>query len=486
MAGYAKNDQGNESSEVLNKLLKNFAFEPTPSQSELLTALSKFLVSTKHNCLLLIKGYAGTGKTTMVNSLVKTLPSIKLKSVLLAPTGRAAKVLGNYSGVRAFTIHKKIYNKKADDAGFVKFSPADNLHTNTVFVVDEASMIGWEDFSSKQMGTVNLLKDLFEYVYSGKNCRLILIGDGAQLPPVHQDRSPALDLKFLKDQFNVTAAICELKDVLRQTLDSGILNLATQLRNTLFDTKRKVIKLQIPEEKDTERITGMELEEKLEWSFSNYSVENSIVITRSNKTANLFNRQVRARMLFREEELSSGDLIMIVKNNYYWLDEKSSAGFIANGDIAEILKVKGYEELYDNKFANAVIRLLDYPEEKDLEVKINLGAFDSNAAAMPADRYKLLYYSIAEDFEHIMTRTKKHQEILKSPYLNALQAKFAYAITCHKAQGGQWPVVFVDQGYLTEEMLDDNYLRWLYTAVSRATEKLFLVNFSDLLFEKEL
>ncbi len=463
--------------QVREKLYRNFGFTPTPSQSQLIEALSRFVVSEKPNCLLIVKGYAGTGKTTMVNTLVRTLGEIGLRHVLLAPTGRAAKVLGNYSQDRAFTIHKKIYFPNKTKDGRLFLAPAQNLHRNTVFVVDEASMIGWDTYQGALGG--NLLQDLFEYVYNGQNCRLLLIGDGAQLPPVGSAVSPALDLDFLKSHFTLTAATCELTDVTRQKDDSGILALATDVRFAVSHPKENLLPFENPLKADVQQIDGLELQDYLEQAFGANGPEGTMLITRSNKRANMFNKEVRARVFYREEKISSGDFVMVVKNNYHWLGVESKAGFIANGDVMEIMRMGKRVEKFGFEFVHATVRMVDYPDEPDVEVVMWLNALDIEAPSMSSSDQNKLYAGTQEEYSHLKSRDEQKKAIRNDPYFNALQIKFAYAVTCHKAQGGQWPVVFVDQGYLTDEMMDTEYFRWLYTAITRATDKLYLLNFSE-------
>jgi len=463
--------------QVREKLYKNFGFTPTPSQSQLIEALSRFVVSEKPNCLLIVKGYAGTGKTTMVNTLVRTLGEIGLRHVLLAPTGRAAKVLGNYSQDRAFTIHKKIYFPNKTKDGRLFLAPAQNLHRNTVFVVDEASMIGWDTYQGALGG--NLLQDLFEYVYNGQNCRLLLIGDGAQLPPVGSAVSPALDLDFLKSHFTLTAATCELTDVTRQKDDSGILALATDVRFAVSHPKENLLPFENPLKADVQQIDGLELQDYLEQAFGANGPEGTMLITRSNKRANMFNKEVRARVFYREEKISSGDFVMVVKNNYHWLGVESKAGFIANGDVMEIMRMGKRIEKFGFEFVHATVRMVDYPDEPDVEVVMWLNALDIEAPSMSSTDQNKLYAGTQEEYSHLESRDEQKKALRNDPYFNALQIKFAYAVTCHKAQGGQWPVVFVDQGYLTDEMMDTEYFRWLYTAITRATDKLYLLNFSE-------
>ncbi|MFZ6051594.1 ATP-dependent DNA helicase [Halocola ammonii] len=467
-------------------LLENFPYTPTADQERLLRAVSKFTFSQRPNCLLLVRGYAGTGKTTVVGAITKALENIKYKSVLLAPTGRAAKVMANYSGHLALTIHKKIYRKKTGRGGVVSFEKAPNLHTNTVFFVDEASMIsssgGLADGSS--LTYRDLLDDLMSYVFSGKNCRLILIGDTAQLPPVGIDESPALNLEYLKNSFSVTAAQIELTEVLRQSHDSGILENATYLRDAIRNNPNEFPHLKVGGFSDIVRLAGDELEEELQTAYNEFGDRGTMVITRSNKRANLFNQQIRNRLLWREEDLAVGDMLMVVRNNYFWLDDEQSkmASFIANGDIAEIKKIIKFEELYDFQFAEVEIELIDYPDMPPLEAKILIDTISTEGAHMPQERMKAFYHDVAEDYVELGAREKIHKAVMEDPFYNALQVKFSYAITCHKAQGGQWPVVFVDQGFVNEEMMGKEYLRWLYTAVTRASEKLYLLNFDKAFF----
>lgn len=477
--GVSKYDLANRISE---ELLRNLPFHPTSSQAELIRITGRFLASQKERCLLVIKGYAGTGKTTMVQSLIRTLPGIKMKYVMLAPTGRAAKVMSSYTGKPAYTIHKKIYFKQRTASGGTFFVTGANLHTNTVFIVDEASMIGAETYSLT--GSGNLLEDLLEYVYNGKNCRLILIGDGAQLPPVGSTESPALNLKFLRSSYDLTAAIAELSDVTRQKSDSGILALATAIRHSIYQKPEEVFPMSLPEEPDVISLTGMELQEALEDEFSKTGEENTVFITRSNKRANQFNKEIRARVFFKEDEISGGDLVMAIKNNYHWIAEDSGVGFIANGDAMEILRMGKMHHRHGYRFQEASVRLLDYPDSPETEVMLWIDTLEVEEASMPSVHTDRLYRERLKDYEHLNTKKEVKEAMRRDPFYNALQVKFAYAITCHKSQGGQWPVVFVDQGYLTEEMLDSEYLRWLYTAITRASEKLYLVNFSHKLFSE--
>lgn len=445
--------------------------------------LAEFIASDEPDYILLLRGYAGTGKTTLIGSLVETLHAFSLNSILMAPTGRAAKVLTNYSGRQAYTIHKTIYRQKSSTDGMGRFVLNKNFHRNSYFIIDEASMITNEAAENSIFGTGRLLDDLIEYVYSGENCRLVLVGDTAQLPPVGLDRSPALDPSVISDYgFGVTDA--ELSDVIRQSSDSGILSNATKLRYLIAQETDHAgyITIDLGEYGDMEKISGSMLIEKISECYDRYGVFETIIVTRSNKRANLYNEGIRKSILFRENEITSGDLLMIVKNNYYWVDEDLDIDFIANGDIAELVEVFDYEEIYGFRFADVCLRLIDYKDTL-IKCKIILDTLKLESAAFTAEENHRLFDAIAEDFNHIKNKKKRWEKIRENPYFNALQVKFAYAVTCHKAQGGQWKAVFVDQGYITEEMINREYLRWLYTAFTRPVEKLYLVNFNRNFFQ---
>lgn len=460
-------------------LLQHFPHETTHGQRELLGRLSEFVLGRNSDHIFVLKGYAGTGKTTIVRSLVKSLPFLQGKTMLLAPTGRAAKVLAGYTSQQAFTIHKKIYIKRQGPEGGVAFQLQQNLHSNTIFIVDEASMISSSGGITQGglFGAGSLLDDLIEYVFSGTNCKLILIGDTAQLPPVGMEVSPALDVEFLKASYYFQVDSFELKEVVRQVSDSGILTNATALREDMKKGHRGFPHFEVEGHRDIIRLEGSELEEALYKAYSDYGAEDTMIICRSNKRANIFNQQIRARIRWQENELSAGDFMMVVKNNYFWLPDTSKAGFIANGDIIEILQVGKVQELYGFRFADVRVRMVDYPDEPDLEVRLLLDTIMSEQPALPQEENKRLYNAVLEDYADVADRRLRMKKVKEDPFFNALQVKFSYAITCHKAQGGQWPCVFVEQGYLTDEMLNLEYLRWLYTAVTRASEKLYLVNF---------
>ena len=470
----------------LTSLLSNFGLTPTKNQRKVIGELTDFVFSKMQKHTFVLKGYAGTGKTSIIGALVKTLPEFNFTPVLLAPTGRAAKVLSNYSNQPAYTIHKMIYQLRSGGDGFTRFSIKENKFENALFLVDEASMIGdGAGLTNVSWGeTKSLLDDLLNYVYSGRNCKLILIGDVAQLPPVGMEISPALDEDFLFQAYHLNLEFFELNEVVRQTKSSGILKLATSVRDKITANNYQLPLLQMQDSfKDVFKISGVELEDALSDAYSKYGEENCMVICRSNKRTNLFNLQIRARIKWLEEEIASGDFIMVVKNNYFWLDDSSKAGFIANGDIVEILRIKGQEEQYGFRFANVTVRMIDYPNEPDLEVKILLESILSDSASLPSARFRELYDAISEEYSFEPNRKKRNEMIRKNPYYQALQVKFANAVTCHKSQGGQWDVVFVEQGYLTEEMINLEYLRWLYTALTRAKKELYLVNFNESFFE---
>jgi ATP-dependent exoDNAse (exonuclease V) alpha subunit len=467
-----------------DSILKAFPHEPTAQQVELFGALHNFLLSNKGDECFILKGYAGTGKTTVLSALVKALRNYNYKNVLLAPTGRAAKVITSYSGRKAFTIHKRIYRKKSALNVDLSFMIADNMATDTLFIIDEASMIS-DEISGNNRET--LLHDLVKYVYNDKNCKLMLVGDTAQLPPVGSDESPALDEELMKMQFGLSIFSYELTDVLRQQKDSGILYNVTRIRDIIRQEKIVIPQIVTKNYKDVYRMNGDKLEEGINYAYDKYGNENALIICRSNKNANLYNKQIRGRILWREEELTGGDQIMVVKNNYFWLQEQEegSTGFIANGDIARIRKVRKFEEIYGFRFADVQLEFIDYAEDPVLDCKVLLDTLYSESPALQSIDQKRFYLEVMKDYDHITNKRQKHEELKLNPYYNALQIKFAYAITCHKAQGGQWDAVFVDQGYITEDMVNMDFLRWFYTACTRATKELFLVNFNDRFYQSK-
>ncbi len=464
-------------------LLKtDFPHNTTTKQDIALQLLAKFVLSTTKNELFLLKGYAGTGKTTTVGTLVKNLWKAKYAPVLLAPTGRAAKVISNYSNKEAFTIHKKIYYPKSEKGGGVSFTLQKNKHRNTIFIVDEASMIPDINQESKLFENGSLLDDLMQYIYSGHNCKLLLIGDTAQLPPIKLDISPALDKKLLQEHYNQVVIEVELDDVVRQQKDSGILVNATRLRERLDDGFYEDFKFSELEYTDVIRpLDGQELLDAISDSYSTLGNEDTVIIVRSNKRANLYNQNIRNRILFQEEELSVGDYLMVVKNNYFWVKPHTEAGFIANGDIVEVREINGFKELYGFKFAEVSVRMVDYPKMPPFDTVLLLDTLTSETPSLPYEESNRLYQEVMKDYANEKSNYKRFLSVKNNKYFNALQVKFSYAITCHKSQGGQWNTVFVEQPYLPNGV-DKDYMRWLYTAITRAKEKLYLIGFKNEFF----
>lgn len=469
----------NEFYEILKK---DFPFEPTIKQDIVLQKLSHFMLSGSKESLFLLKGYAGTGKTTLIGVLVKNLWKAKLNAVLLAPTGRAAKVISNFSGKQAQTIHRNIYYPKKNKSGGLAFQLKQNKSRNTIFIVDEASMIPDTPSDSKLFENGSLLDDLMLYVYSGYNCKILFIGDTAQLPPVKLEVSPALDANTLSVGFNKDVTQIELDEVVRQAENSGILMNATRLREILNDGFYDSFQFQINGYSDVVRFfDGHEIMEALNEAYSSSGHEESVIILRSNKRANIYNQQIRSRILFQEEELSSGDYLMVVKNNYFWLDNKSEAGFIANGDIIKVLEIYSIKELYGFRFAIVNIEMVDYPDQKPFETVLLLDTLTSETPSLTYEESNKLYQEVMKDFEDEKSKYKKFMGVKNNKFFNSLQVKFSYAITCHKSQGGQWDNVFIEQPYLADGINKD-YLRWLYTAVTRAKKKLYLIGFKDNFF----
>lgn len=460
-------------------LRKSFPFEPTSGQATFFAKMDSFLfLKSEDQPVFILRGYAGTGKTSLVSALVKVLPSYGMRSLLLAPTGRAAKVMSNYSGRGAFTIHKIIYKPKGEEGSLSGgFILQKNYYKNTVFIVDESSMLSDDGGMS---GT--LLGDLIRYVFGGEGNRLLLVGDTAQLPPVGSTLSPALESGYLQRQFRLHPEQIELSEVMRQELESGILFNATALREQLaYDPPNIFIRTN--SFKDIFRMTGERLEDGIRYAYDKYGTENSVVITRSNKAAVQYNQYIRRVIHFFDEEIDSGDLIMIVKNNYTYMQESEKVNFLANGDMAEVMKIRRFEEMYGLRYATLEIRLLDYPDEPSFEAKVILDTLHSDSPALTRDQYRELFKQVSEDYADVDSKVERRELIRKDPYLNALQIKFAYALTCHKAQGGQWDAVFVDQGYVPKEQVDTDFTRWLYTAITRAKLELFLVNFAQTFYQ---
>jgi exodeoxyribonuclease V len=454
---------------------------PTTGQIKAIEGLCKFVESDFQDEIFVLRGYAGTGKTSLIASLVRSLKKNKRKSVLLAPTGRAAKVLSRFAGASAFTIHKKIYRQKKILEGFAEFGLDRNLHKNTFFIVDEASMISSQSIELSVFGSGRLLDDLISYVYSGLNCKLILIGDSAQLPPVGLDISEALVPSILEGYgFEVNSF--ELTDVVRQSEQSGVLDNATMLRVRMKDLTYKVYPgLNTNDFPDFVRLSGADLLDKIQSSYDKPGMDETMIVCRSNKQANNYNQGIRNRILWREEELSNGDQLMIVKNNYYCLKDEEEIDFIANGDIVEIQRVLEYKELYDLRFARVEVCLQDY---RDLEFTtwLLLDTLTADGPALDRDSMRDFFFKVMQDYQHVKGKKHRTDAVREDQFFNALQVKYAYAVTCHKAQGGQWNHIYIDQGYITEEKLNLDYYRWLYTAITRATEKVYLVNFRDEFF----
>lgn len=455
-------------------MLRSFGFEPTDGQRIVLVHLAAFLLSTKKNPTYLLQGYAGTGKTTLVTTLVRTLPRLGMDYQLMAPTGRAAKVLSGYTGKLSSTIHRKIYRFQQFSDGSLRMTRAQNKAKNTVFIVDECSMIS-DDYSNGR----SLLDDLVNYVFSGENCRLLLIGDNAQLPPVGLENSPANDINVLRNSFSLTVASYQMTEVMRQALESGILWNATELR------RRFLSEVSLPLFKangfdDVHCIDPQEFEELLRQSFNGRSSNEAVIICRSNKRANMYNQAIRARVLQEDGEIATGDKLMVVKNNYFWTDESQKVSFIANGDMIELMRINSTEEMYGFHFADVDIQLTDYQEEPNLSVKILLETLTSDSPALTQDEADRLYRAVEEDYMDIPNKRDRYKAMRQNPYFNALQVKFGYALTCHKTQGGQWPTVFIDAPFIPDgETLQTSDLRWFYTAVTRAQQQLYFVNFNE-------
>jgi len=465
---------------IYNNLCKNLGNIPTDDQSAVLKKIASYVTENKYDTIFLLTGYAGTGKTSVISAVVKTLELLRIRSVLLAPTGRAAKVLASYAGKQAFTIHKKIYRQKSSKDGMGSFVLDRNLHKDTYFIVDEASMISNISSGTSLFGSGKLLDDLVEYVYSGTDCKLILVGDSAQLPPVGSTLSPALDPAAL-NEYGFGLITAELKQVVRQSESSGVLMNATGVRLQISENNLVHPSLDCLNFKDVIRITGEQLIDELSASYGTCSLEGTIIVVNSNKQANRYNQGIRSRIFFREEEISPGDIIMVVKNNYSLVEEdEEGPGFIANGDIAEVRKVWKYEERYGFRFAEMTLYFPDYDFE--LESKVMMDVLHLDTPALPAEKNSELFRNILEDYQDIRIRRKQYEAVRNDKWFNALQIKFAYAVTCHKAQGGQWERVFIDQGMFNRNEITIDYLRWFYTALTRSTDKVYLVNFSDSFF----
>lgn len=467
--------------QFFEQLTKSFPHEPTQSQLNALQLLSEYVFLNTNDSIFVLKGYAGTGKTTTISALVNSLWKINKQAVLIAPTGRAAKVMSNYAKKKAFTIHKKIYYPKKNKNGSIQFTLQPNKFSNTLFIVDEASMIP-DDSRNVLFDTSSLLNDLIQFVDSGNNCKMILIGDEAQLPPVKLDVSPALDVNKLELNYQKEVQEALLDEVVRQQKDSGILENATQLREILNQHYSNDFKFKIDSSEVFKIEDGFDLQERIQQSYDDYGIDNTTIIVRSNKRANLYNEQIRNKIRGFVGDITVGDYIMVVKNNYYWLKSSDETDFIANGDICEILSIYNFKELYGFKFAEVKVRMIDYDELPPFDTVILLDTLTSDTASLSFDESNKMYQEIALDYAHIKTKYKKLQAIKADKYYNALQVKFSYAVTCHKSQGGQWKSVFVEQPY-NATLEQAEFVRWLYTAITRAEEKLYLIGFKDIFYE---
>lgn len=485
--------------ELKYQILQQFAFPPTPEQAQALDVFVQFMTDSNPHAVMILRGSAGTGKTSLSGAIVRTLRAVRQKVMLLAPTGRAAKVFSQNSGMPAYTIHRRIYREKAFAGVDGQFNLNDNLYTDTLFMVDEASMIANLGLGGTTFGSGCLLDDLIHFVYQGRNDRLLLIGDKAQLPPVGEEESPALSAAMLQG-YGLSVYECDLNEVVRQSQQSGILFNATRIRQMItHDDITQLPKIRFSGFSDIREMPGAELIEALGDSYHHVGLDDTIVVTRSNKRANIFNQGIRNMVLDREEELESGDMLMIVKNNYYWMEEERKKikeseerkvqrnelpAFLANGDRAKVMKVSRRIDLYGFHFATLLLKFPDY-DNYELEATVLLDTLTSEAPALTHDQQEQLFHKIEEDYQDIPLKADRMKAIRQDPYFNALQVKFAYAVTCHKAQGGQWSHVYVDQGYMTDEMLTPDYIHWLYTAFTRATEMLYLVNWPKMQVEGE-
>lgn len=465
--------------DLANLILEKFAHTPTEEQLEVVRKWCDFLLSVRQEDVFLLQGYAGTGKTSLVGALVRALTALRRPVVLLAPTGRAAKVFSLHAGHTAYTIHKKIYRQKAFSAEMTNFQADVNNHQHTLFIVDEASMINNEGIAGRMFGSGRLLDDLVHFVYAGEGCRLMLVGDSAQLPPVGEELSPALNAYALAG-YNLEVWQATLKQVVRQENESGILWNATLLRQLISGDEMDTFpKLKVAAFPDIQTVPGNELIERLEESYYRCGIDQTIIVTRSNRRANVFNNGIRGRILMYEDELTSGDQLIVVKNNYFWLKEEGkTTDFIANGDTAVVRRFRNERSLYGFRFADVSLCFPDF-DDLELDATILLDTLQSEAPALTQEQQTALFNAICADYPEIHNRSKLMEKIKEDTYFNALQVKFSYAVTCHKAQGGQWQHVFVDQGYVTRDMLSPDYFRWLYTALTRATEKVYLINWPE-------
>ncbi|MGB2370548.1 MAG: ATP-dependent DNA helicase [Flavobacteriaceae bacterium] len=463
---------------------KEFPYPPTADQTEAIRRFSTFVEQSSTSSIFLLKGHAGTGKTTLIASWLKPLLKQGYKVVLMAPTGRAAKVMSTYAKAKANTIHKRIYFAQQNKQGGIQFTLQKNKFRKAVFIVDEASMIGDEQSSAQLFQNGSLLQDLISYVHQGDRCKLVFVGDTAQLPPVKQELSPALNQNYLSLHFSTEVSEVELSEVLRQDALSGILHNATNLRNLMHENIDDHFQFLLRNKTDITHLQdGYDIQGALEDGYRDVGRTETTIIVRSNKRANQYNRQIRTQIMSLENDLAVGDLLLVVKNNYFWLTPDSQAGFIANGDVIEILRILSFQELYGFRFAKVHVQLVDYPDQDAFDTVLILDALDAEGHALTYEQSNELYQKVRQDYSHL-PKYKQYPEVKKNPFFNALQVKFAYALTCHKAQGGQWKRVFIEKPYLPERPSVD-YYRWLYTAITRASEHLFLIGFKDEDFDND-
>lgn len=464
--------------ELVYQILQDFGFEPTQDQRNALHIFARFMTDRSENAAMILRGSAGTGKTSLAGAIVRAVNRLRIKVSLLAPTGRAAKVFSLNAGLAASTIHRKIYREKAFNGADGQFQLNNNMFRDMLFMVDEASMISLSQ-SNTTFGSGRLLDDLVQYVYSsGANCRLLLIGDKAQLPPVGEQESPALRADVLK-AYGLQVYECDLDEVLRQSQHSGILWNATTIREMItYNTATQLPQIHLKGFADISIVQGNELIESLASSYSAVGMDETMVITRSNKRANIFNQGIRNTILGREEELTTGDLVMVVKNKYLEKDRSTDISFIANGDHAVVRRVRNIRELYGFHFADVALEFPDY-NNTELDTVVVLDTLTTEAPALTHEQNDKLFQSVMEDYADVPRKADRMKQLREDEYFNAMQIKFGYAVTCHKAQGGQWAHIYLDQGYMTDEMLTPDYIHWLYTAFTRATEHLYLVNWSQ-------
>ena len=468
--------------QISSILRSKFPYDPTKGQQLFFSMIDSMIGKQgDQKDTLVVRGYAGTGKTTVISALVNVLPLFNLRYALLAPTGRAAKVISSYAGKKAFTIHKIIYKQTVDPkSGELKFVKQKNYFKKTVFIVDEASMI------SDENGFLNngLLYDLVNYVFEHRSNKLILIGDNAQLPPVGSNRSPGLEMEYLKANYGLDVCEIELSEVVRQEQESGILFNATQLRKSVFDQKQKIF-LDTSKHRDIFKMTHLKLEEGIRYAYDKHGMEGTAIICRSNWQAVQYNEYIRRNILFKEDEIEAGDIIMVVRNNYFILEPDSQAGFIANGEFAEVRKIVSFEEQYDFRFADIELQLIDYPDMQPFQAKVFLDTLHSNTSSLSSEESNSLYHKVKESYMDIKSRVKLKEALQNDEYLNALQIKFAYALTCHKSQGGQWKIVFIDEGNRKDNEVNTEHVRWLYTAITRAEDEVYLINFDPQYFNQQ-